>query len=90
MSFLEGGERSELSAALAKSKSALIGVVVLSAVLNVLLLGGSLYMMLVYDSVLPSQSIPTLFGLLMLMIVVYAFQGLFDVYSSRILSDVGA
>ena len=90
MSFLEGGERSELSAALAKSKSALIGVVVLSAVLNILLLGGSLYMMLVYDSVLPSQSIPTLVGLLLLMIVVYAFQGLFDVYRSRILSDVGA
>ena len=90
MSLLEGGERSELAAALAKSKSALIGVVVLSAVLNVLLLGGSIYMMLLYDSVLPSQSIPTLVGLLMLIVVVYVFQGIFDVYRARILSDVGA
>ena len=48
-----------------------------------LLLGGSIYMMLVYDSVLPSHSMPTLFGLLAMIIVVYVFQGLFDTTRTR-------
>jgi ATP-binding cassette subfamily C protein len=58
--------------------------------LNVLLLGGSIYMMLVYDSVIPSHSLPTLIGLLAMLLVVYAFQGLFDTMRSRILGDVAA
>jgi ATP-binding cassette subfamily C protein len=67
----------------------LIGlIVVASCVLNVLLLGGSLYMMLVYDSVLPSRSISTLFGLLVLILLVYAFQGFFDQMRAAMLSDV--
>lgn len=84
------GKRSELHAAVARYRTAFITVAVLSAALNVLLLGGSIYMMLVYDSVLPSQSLPTLFGLLAMVIVVFAFQGLFDTMRQRILSDVAA
>jgi ATP-binding cassette subfamily C protein PrsD len=65
-------------------------VAILSAVLNVLLLAGSLYLMLVYDSVLPSHSIPTLFGLLAMLVGVYLFQSFFDTMRTRILTDVGA
>ncbi|MCE7796307.1 type I secretion system permease/ATPase [Sphingobium sufflavum] len=64
-------------------------IVVASCVLNLLLIGGSLYMMLVYDSVLPSRSISTLVGLLLLMLVTYAFQGFFDQMRSGMLADVG-
>lgn len=71
-------------------RTAFITVAILSAVLNVLLLGGSIYMMLVYDSVLPSHSLPTLFGLLAMIVVVYAFQGMFETMRQRILSDVAA
>jgi ATP-binding cassette subfamily C protein len=80
----------ELRHTLMRTRSALIATGVLSAALNVLLLGGSIYMMLIYDSVLPSQSIPTLVGLLLMVVVVYFFQGLFDVFRSRILAAVGA
>lgn len=67
----------------------LIGLIVAaSCVLNVLLLGGSLYMMLVYDSVLPSRSVSTLFGLLVLILLVYAFQGFFDQMRAAMLADV--
>jgi ATP-binding cassette subfamily C protein len=62
----------------------------LSAVLNVLLLSGSLYMMIVYDTVLPSRNLPSLFGLLGLMIVAYLFQAVFDAMRSRILADIGS
>ena len=85
---MKDGSRTELGEAVQSYKNAFMTVALLSAVLNVLLLGGSFYMMLVYDSVLPSHSLPTLFGLLAMIVVVYAFQGLFDNMRSRILSDV--
>lgn len=71
-------------------RNAFVTVAILSAILNFLVLGGSLYMMLIYDSVLPSHSLPTLFGLLALLVGVYAFQGIFDALRSRILADVGS
>ncbi len=80
----------ELQAAVARYRLAFVTVAILSAALNVLVLGGSLYMMLVYDSVLPSHSLPTLFGLLAMVLVVYLFQSLFDTMRTRILSDVAA
>lgn len=83
-------ERSELAEALARYRMAFIAVAMLSALLNVLLLGGSIYLMLIYDSVLPSQSMPTLFGLFAMVIAVYVFQGIFDTMRSRILADVGS
>ncbi|MFY7835841.1 MAG: type I secretion system permease/ATPase [Novosphingobium sp.] len=63
-------------------------VIATSAVLNVLLLGGSFYMMLIYDSVLPSRSLPTLFGLLALLAAVYLFQGYFETLRAGMLADV--
>lgn len=71
-------------------RKAFVAVALLSAVLNILVLGGSIYMMMVYDSVLPSHSLPTLFGLLILLIGVYTFQGMFENYRSSILGDIGA
>ncbi|WP_375401982.1 type I secretion system permease/ATPase [uncultured Sphingomonas sp.] len=91
MANIQGdGRRTELRAAVARYRTAFITVAILSGMLNVLLLGGSLYMMMVYDSVLPSHSLPTLFGLLAMIVVIYAFQGLFDTMRQRILSDVAS
>lgn len=69
---------------------ALILLAGLGAAINVLLLGGSIYMMLIYDSVLPSRSLPTLFSLLFLILVVYSFQAVFEILRSRVLSDISA
>lgn len=65
--------------------TAFIGVAVLSAFVNLLYLTSSLFMMEVYDRVLPSRSIPTLIALLALVIVFYAFQGVFDSLRGRLL-----
>jgi PrtD family type I secretion system ABC transporter len=81
---------SSLAQALRKSRRAFYGVAAISAILNILLLGGSIFMMMVYDMVLPSGSLPTLAGLLIMIIVIYFFQGFFDVARSRILADIGA
>jgi len=83
-------QESELSAALTSMRGGLIGVGVLSTMLNVLTLGGSLYLMMVYDRVLPSSSLPTLFALFFMITVAYAFQGAFDVMRSQLLADIAA
>ena len=79
-----------LHQAMSKARSGVIGVVLLSIVLNVLLLTGSVYMMMVYDEVLPSHSIPTLVGLLLMATAIYLFQGYFSVLRSKILNEIAA
>ena len=83
------GERSELAEALVSFRPAIATVVALSFVLNILVLGGSLYLMMVYDSVLPSHSIPTLAGLFAMVCLIYLFQGLIELSRARILAMVG-
>lgn len=78
----------ELRDAVSALRGPLLYVAGLSAVLNILTLGGSIYMMLVYDSVLPSRSVPTLVGLLVLVLAVYAFQMTFEGFRSRMLNDI--
>src|SRR5262249_42490053 len=56
----------ELSSALRACRGAFVGIGLLSAVLNVLYLTGSFFMLAVYDRVLPSRSLPTLVALALL------------------------
>ena len=83
-----GGRDGELWDVVRDYRQVFIVVLSVSAILNVLLLGGSLYMMMVYDSVLPSRSIPTLVGLAILVMIVYAFQGFFENMRAGMLADV--
>jgi ATP-binding cassette subfamily C protein PrsD len=62
----------------------------LSAVLNVLALAGAIYMMLVYDSVLPSGSGATLAALTTLIILLYVGHGWFDMVRQRLLHRIAA
>ncbi len=80
----------ELRGAFGRMRTGIIMLAIISAVLNILLLGGSIYMLLIYDSVLPSQSIPTLLALMAMVLVVYIFQAIFEIFRSRILADMAA
>ena len=80
----------EVASALRPLKTVLAPVMVMSAVLNILMLGGSFFMLLVYDDVLPSRSIPTLVGLIVMIVMVYAFQAALDMFRSRVMIQVGA
>jgi ATP-binding cassette subfamily C protein len=53
------------------------------------MLTGSFFMLQVYDRVLPSRSVPTLIGLLILATVLYAFQGGLDLVRNRISARIG-
>lgn len=67
-------------------RPAIGGVLAFSAVINVLMLTGSVYMLQVYDRVLSSGSVPTLLGLFAIVVVLYSFLGLYDFLRARLLS----
>lgn len=90
MSFLRINWTGEVGAALNEGRRGLKGVVALSAGINILMLSSSIYMMLVYDRVLPSASLPTLWGLFFLVTLLFLFQALFDILRAWMLSDVAA
>ena len=75
--------------ALARCRGAFLGVGLLSAAVNLLMLTGSIFMLEVYDRVLPSRSVPTLVGLVAVAGLLYLFLGLFDLIRNRILARVG-
>jgi ATP-binding cassette subfamily C protein len=60
-------------------------VAMTSVLINILVFAGSTYLMLVYDSVLPSRSVPTLIGLFAMLVLVYACQALLEAIRSEAL-----
>jgi ATP-binding cassette subfamily C protein len=82
--------KSELGTALRACRSAFVGVGVMSCVINILYLTGSFFMLEIYDRVLPSRSIPTLVGLIVLAGGLYMVQGILDLIRGRILIRIGS
>lgn len=76
---------SELRAALASCRSALVGIALFSGLINLLGLTGSLFMLEVYDRVLPSRSVPTLVGLAIITALLFVFQGILELVRGRML-----
>jgi len=89
MAATPGVRRSELGDALRACRGAFIGVGMMSCVVNLLYLTGSIFMLEVYDRVLPSRSVPTLIGLIIIAAGLYMAQGALDVIRSRILGRIG-
>jgi PrtD family type I secretion system ABC transporter len=81
---------SSVAAGLAACKGAFIAVGALTGVINVLMLTGSLFMLQVYDRVLPSRSVPTLLALGAMAAALFAFQGFLDMCRGRILVRIGS
>jgi PrtD family type I secretion system ABC transporter len=80
---------SELTAALDACRRAFLAIALFSGMSNILMLSGALFMLEIYDRVLPSRSVPTLVALLILVAGLYAAQGVIDAIRSRILVRVG-
>jgi len=77
-----------VSRGLRESGRRMIGIAVFSGVINLLMLSGSLYMLQVYDRVLPSRNLATLAGLSLMVLLAYLIQGYFDALRSRMLCRV--
>src|ERR1700674_4391936 len=86
----QGSARSELAVALSSCRGAFIGIGLISAMSNVLMLTGAMFMLEIYDRVLPSRSVATLVGLATLAGGLYAAQGILDLIRGRILVRIGS
>src|SRR6202162_1072816 len=89
MAAVPGVRRSELGDALRACRSAFLGVVAMSCMINLLYLTGSIFMLEIYDRVLPSRSIPTLVGLVILAGGLYIAPAALDLIPCRILVRIG-
>jgi len=83
-------QRSELAAALASCRGAFVATGLISGMSNVLMLTGAMFMLEVYDRVLPSRSVPTLIGIAILAGGLYMVQGLIDLIRGRLLVRIGS
>ena len=83
-------EDDPVSNALQASLKRLRGAAVFSGVVNVMTLSGSIYMLQVYDRVIPSRNIATLVGLSVLVLAGYIFHGYFDAKRTRMMARIGA
>jgi ATP-binding cassette, subfamily C, type I secretion system permease/ATPase len=81
--------RSELAEALAACRGAFYGTALISGMSNILMLTGAMFMLEIYDRVLPSRSMPTLVGLLVLAAALFAALGVLDAIRGRILVRIG-
>jgi ATP-binding cassette, subfamily C, type I secretion system permease/ATPase len=77
-----------VSRGLRESGRRMIGIALFSGVINLLMLSGSLYMLQVYDRVIPSRNISTLFGLSLMVLLAYVMQGYLDALRTRMLCRV--
>lgn len=89
-SVAEPAPGSELADALRSCKAAFAGVALFSGVSNILMLTGAMFMLQVYDRVLPSRSVPTLIAMAILAGVLFVGQALIDVARGRIMTRIAA
>src|SRR4051812_33654482 len=82
-------QRSELAEALSACRGTFIATGLMSGMSNILMLTGAFFMLEVYDRVLPSRSVPTLIGLVILAAGLYAALGMLDMIRARILVRIG-
>ena len=80
---------SNLGSAFARCRTAFLGVGLFSGAINILALTGSLYMLQLYDRVLPAHSVPTLVGLTIIMLLLYMGFGVFDLLRTRMMIRIG-
>lgn len=78
-----------LSAVLKGTKSTLTAIALASGVINILALTGSFFMLQVYDRVIPSKSMPTLVGLVIVAGALYVFYGILELIRGRLLIRLG-
>jgi ATP-binding cassette subfamily C protein len=83
-------QRTELAEALASCRSSFISIGLMSGMSNILMLTGAIFMLEIYDRVLPSRSVPTLVALVILAAGLFAVQGVLDFIRGRMLVRIGS
>lgn len=82
--------RDTVATALASSMRRMFRVILFSGLINLLTLSGSIYMLTVYDRVIPSRDVGTLLGLSLIVLLAYVLQGFLDALRTRMLGRIAA
>lgn len=80
----------KLAVRLMPSRPAIAGLVLTGVVSNLLMLVGPIFMLQVYDRVLPGRSVPTLIALSILACCLYGFYAFVEMMRARIAVRIGA
>lgn len=88
-SLLSKFDATSVSGILKEARLAFVAIGLFSGLINILMLSGSLFMLQVYDRVLPSHSVPTLVALVVLIATLYSVQGIIDAIRGRLLVRIG-
>ncbi len=83
------GNATDLVISFRNCRNGFLGIAIFSCIINVLMLSGPLFMLQVYDRVLTSKSIETLFVLIALVFVLYVFLALFEFIRTRVSHRIG-
>ena len=86
--FGKDDSKPTVEAAFAAVRKGFGAAALLSGIINILMLTGPLFMLQVYDRVLSSQSVPTLFTLLFFVLALYTMMAVFDFARARTLSRI--
>lgn len=81
--------RREFWAAAWAGRASLVTVMVASGLVNVLMLTAPIFMLQVYDRVLPSRSVATLVGLAGIALMLFLIQSILEIFRARILARFG-
>ena len=85
---LQRGLAPEILDVLGHCRTALLSAGVFSGLINMLALSSSIYMLQVYDRVIPSHSVPTLIGLSIAMLMLFAAYAVLDVIRTRMMGRI--
>lgn len=86
---LRVARRREFWSAVRAGRTCLITVMIISGFINLLMLTAPIFMLQVYDRVLPSRSIATLVGLAGITLMLLVIQSIFEIFRARILARFG-
>lgn len=76
----------EISSLIRRQRPAIAALAAASCIINLLMLVGPIFMLQIYDRVLPSRSLATLTGLFAIVLVLYVIQAYVDAIRSRLLA----
>ena len=81
--------KNEIGALIRQNRRIFISIWFFSAIINILMLTGPLFMLQVYDRVIPASSIPTLVALAAIVLLLYSYYGVLEYVRTRLLVRIG-
>ena len=81
--------KNEIGVLIRQNRAIFVSIFFFSAIVNILMLTGPLFMLQIYDRVIPASSIPTLVALAFIVMLLYAYYGVLEYVRTRLLVRIG-